>query len=341
MNRKVRANFLLLTTSFIWGSAFVAQRVGMENLGPFTFNGVRMLVASLALSIVALIFGRVKIKSSDSPGSEKVSTDNLVPENQPSKDHSLEIQLSTDQSSKNQHPESTVKAKKMLYLSGLFCGVILFIASSFQQVGLVYTTAGKAGFITTLYIIIVPVLGLFLRKKVGKRVWFCVILALIGLYFLSFIENMQMNIGDILMLFCAIGYAVHIIVIDHYSPYVDSVRLSQIQFFIAGVLSLVVMFVFESPNIINILDAWVPILYVGVISGAVGFTFQIIAQKDTAPAIAALLMSFEAVFAALTGFIILNEILTIRELLGCVLMFIAVVVAQLPEKRIGKNDDVQ
>ena len=307
MNRKVRANFLLLTTSFIWGSAFVAQRVGMENLGPFTFNGVRMLVASLALSIVAIILDRGKAKSAHVAASEVAASETP--------------------------PADPAKAKKMLYLSGLLCGVILFVASSFQQVGLVYTTAGKAGFITTLYIIIVPVLGLFLRKKVGKRVWFCVFLALIGLYFLSFIEDMQMNIGDVLMLFCALGYAVHIIVIDRCSPYVDSVRLSQIQFFISGVLSLVVMFVFESPNIMHILEAWLPILYVGVISGAIGFTFQIIAQKDTAPAIAALLMSFEAVFAALTGFIILNEILTIRELLGCALMFIAVVVAQLPEKQ--------
>ena len=333
MNRKVRANFLLLTTSFIWGSAFVAQRVGMENLEPFTFNGVRMLVACFALSIVALILERAKIKSADIPDTEKATPQNLAPENQPSKAHSSEIQLSTDQSSKIQHPKNHAKAKKMLYISGLFCGMILFIASSFQQVGLVYTTAGKAGFITTLYIIIVPVLGLFLKKKVGKRVWFCVFLALVGLYFLSFIENMQLNIGDILVLFCAIGYAIHIIVIDHYSPYVDSVKLSQIQFFIAGMLSLVVMFVFESPNIIHILGAWRPILYVGVISGAVGFTFQIIAQKDTQPAIAALLMSFEAVFAALTGFIILNEILTIRELFGCALMFVAVVVAQFPEKQ--------
>ena len=302
MNRKVRANFLLLTASFIWGSAFVAQRIGMEYMGPFTFNGVRMLVASLALSVVAFILDRGKTKGAKAPSSEKTS------------------------------PQDPAKAKKTLYLSGLYCGIILFIASSFQQVGLVYTTAGKAGFITTLYIIIVPILGLFLRKKAGKKIWFCVFLALIGLYFLSFIENMQLNFGDILMLFCAFAYAVHIVVIDRFSPHVNAVKLSRIQFFVAGMLSLVVMFVFESPDITHILEAWLPIIYVGAISGAVGFTFQIIAQKDTAPAIAALLMSFEAVFAALTGFIILNEILTVRELIGCVLMFAAVVIAQLPGK---------
>ena len=308
MNRKVRANFLLLTTSFIWGSAFAAQRVGMEHMGPFTFNGVRMLVASLALSLVALILDAGKTNEAKTPVSMRPSA------------------------------EDSKKAKKTLYLSGLYCGVILFVASSFQQVGIVFTTAGKAGFITTLYIILVPILGVFLRKKIGKKIWFCVLLALVGLYFLSFIEDMQMNIGDILMLFCALGYAVHIIVIDRYSPHVNAVKLSQIQFFVAGVLSLVVMFVFESPNTTHILDAWLPILYVGVISGAIGFTFQIIAQKDTAPAIAALLMSFEAVFAALTGFIILNEILTIRELAGCVLMFAAIVIAQLPEKKRAKTD---
>ena len=297
MNRKLRANFLLLTTSFIWGSAFVAQRVGMEYMGPFTFNGVRLLVASLALTFVALILNKGEKRQAP--------------------------------------PENPAKARKALYISGLCCGIILFFASSFQQAGLLFTTAGKAGFITTLYIIIVPLLGLFLKRKIGKRIWFCVFLALIGLYFLSFIENMQLNLGDVLMLFCAFGYAVHIVVIDRFVQDVNAVRLSQIQFFVAGVLSLVVMFVFESPDITHILNAWFPILYVGVLSGAIGFTLQIIAQKDTNPTIAALLMSFEAVFAALTGFVILNEILTIRELLGCVLMFAAILIAQFPGKKEG------
>ena len=303
MNRKLRANFLLLTTSFIWGSAFVAQRVGMEYNGPFTFNAVRMLVAGIALTVVTLILNRNKKNPAEARESEY------------------------------EGPVDPKEAKKMLYISGLVCGIILFIGSSFQQFGLLFTTAGKAGFITTLYIILVPVLGLFLRKKTGKKVWFCVLMALVGLYFLSFIEDMQFNLGDVLVLICALAYAVHIMVIDYYSRKVDSVKLSQLQFFVCAFLSFIVMFIFESPEIRNILSAWIPILYVGAISGAVGFTFQIIAQKDTAPSIAALLMSFEAVFAALTGFIILNEVLTPRELFGCVLMFAAVVIAQLPGRQ--------
>jgi drug/metabolite transporter (DMT)-like permease len=303
MSRKLRANFLLLTTSFIWGSAFVAQSIGMEHIGPFTFNAVRMVVAGVALTLVTLIMKRFEKRPEES----------------------LEDEAGL--------AEKSAKGDKALYIGGLCCGIVLFFASSFQQAGLLFTTAGKAGFITTLYIIIVPLLGLFLRRKIGKKIWFCVLLALVGLYFLSFIEDMQMNLGDILMLFCAFGYAVHILVIDRFSRQADAVRLSQIQFFVSAVLSSVVMFIFESPDITSILMSWLPILYVGVLSGAVGFTLQIIAQKDTSPTIAALLMSFEAVFAALTGFVILNEILTIRELLGCVLMFAAVLIAQFPGRK--------
>lgn len=289
-NRKVRANFLLLFSSFIWGSAFVAQRVGMEHIGPFTFNAVRMLVAGVALSFVVFILRKTN-KLDAKPGSY---------------------------------------SKKALYAGGFFCGGVLFFASSFQQAGLMFTTAGKAGFITTLYIIIVPVLGLFLKKKVGAKVWFSVLLGLTGLFFLSFVENMQLNLGDVLMLFCAVGYAVHIIVVDHFATKADSVKLSCFQFFVAAFFSCIVMFVFESPDITNILISWLPIIYVGVLSGALGFTLQIIAQKDTSPAVAALLMSFEAVFAALTGFVILSEVLTPRELIGCFLMFFAIVLAQMP-----------
>lgn len=299
MNRKLRANFLLLTTSFIWGSAFVAQRLGMTYIGPFTFNAVRMLVAGLALTVVAMLMNLRKKK--------------------PVQGQEVE--------------QEEAKGGKALYIGGLCCGVVLFFASSFQQAGLMFTTAGKAGFITTLYIIIVPLLGLFLKRKISKRVWFCVLLALIGLYFVSFIEEMQMNLGDILMLFCALGYAVHILVVDRFTQKTDAVRLSQIQFFVSAFLSFIVMFVFESPDIMSILISWAPILYVGVLSGALAFTLQIIAQKDTDPSIAALLMSFEAVFAALSGFVILNEVLTARELLGCAMMFAAILIVQFPEKR--------
>ena len=296
-SRKLRANFLLLITAFIWGSAFVAQRVGMEHIGPFTFNAVRMLVAGAALTFVMLILGKMN--------------------------------------KLNEPTRAPAYSRKALYSGGIVCGLVLFFASSFQQAGLLYTTAGKAGFITTLYIVIVPLLGLFLRRKIGKKVWFSVFLGLTGLFFLSFIENMQMNLGDFLMLFCAVGYAVHILVVDRYATSTDSVKLSCLQFFVAAFFSCIVMLIFETPNITYILMSWLPILYVGVLSGALGFTLQIIAQKDTDPSIAALLMSFEAVFAALTGFIILNEILTPRELVGCALMFLAIIIAQLPKREIA------
>ena len=304
MSRKVRAHILLFFTSFIWGSAFVAQSVGMEHLGPLTFNGVRMLISGFAMTLVVLFFGKI-----------------------------------TKPQSANREVESTLQNqndKKTLFKVGIWCGIILFAASTFQQVGLVYTTAGKAGFITTMYIILVPILGIFMKKKISKRIWFCVILAVVGIYLLCLVEDLRMNFGDFLMLFCALGYSVHIIVIDHFSNRVDAVRLSQIQFFVAGIISLAPMFIFETPAVANILLAWFPLIYAAVFSGAIGFTFQIVAQKDIKPTVAALIMSFESVFAVLTGFVILSEILSSREVFGCILMFTAVIIAQLPENnRIG------
>jgi len=302
MNRKIRANFLLLLTSFIWGSAFVAQSVGMEHIGPFTFNVARMLVSGIALTPIVLFLDRNAKSGTENPDV---------------------IQHAQDVSG---------KSNKTVYLGGLCCGLALFCASSFQQVGLLYTTAGKAGFITTLYIIIVPLLGLFMGKKAGKKIWFCVLLALIGIYLLCMIENLRMNRGDFLMLFSALGYAMHIIVVDHFSPKTNALRLSHIQFFVCAFFSFVLMLVFESPELRNILISWFPILYAGLLSGAVGFTLQIIAQKDTTPTVTALILSFEAVFAVLTGFVILNEILSVHEIFGCALMFAAIIIAQLPEK---------
>jgi len=308
MSRKLRANFLLLITSFIWGSAFVAQSAGMEHIGPFTFNAVRWLVAGIALTPFIMILNK----------NAKDGTESLE-----------------DMHDAQDARETSGKSNKTLYLGGLCCGIIILGASSFQQVGLLYTTAGKAGFITTLYIIIVPLLGLFMRKKVGKRIWFCVLLALIGIYLLCMVENLRMNRGDFLMLFSALGYAMHIIVIDYFSPKTNALRLSQMQFLVCAFFSFVLMFVFESPELYNILISWFPIFYAAVLSGAVGFTLQIIAQKDTTPTVTALILSFEAVFAVLTGFVVLNEVLSINEVFGCILMFTAILIAQLPEKSIA------
>lgn len=297
--RKIRANLLFLVTAFIWGSAFVAQRMGNQHVGPFTFNAARMLVAGCALFAIALLLRNTRFGAPPADVPPAVSG-------------------------------------RALLFGGLFCGLALFFASSFQQVGLMYTTAGKAGFITTLYIIFVPILGVFLKKKIRGRIWLSVALSVAGLFLLSFFEDMRLNFGDFLMLFCALCYAAHILIIDHYANRVDSVRLSCIQFFVAAAFAFAVMFLFESPDIASVMSAWVPLLYVSVLSGAFGFTFQIIAQKDTDPAVAALLMSLEAVFAAVTGYFVLREILTPGELVGCLLMFCAIVLAQLPQRPEGK-----
>ena len=302
--RKLRASFFLFLAAFIWGSAFVAQRVGAEHVGPFTFNAARMLLSGFALLPVAIVFRKKGRKSETESGITSASS------------------------------------RRPLLVGGLLCGLAVFVASSFQQAGLAHTTAGKGGFITAMYIVFVPLLWVFLKRRIRKAVWLSVLIGFTGLFFLSLGESLQLNIGDVFMLFCAVGYAVHIILVDRYVQSTDPIELSCLQFFVAAIFSFIAMLLFETPNIDGILSSWLPILYAGVLSGALGFTLQIVGQKNTEPAVAALLLSFESVFAALTGFFILNEILTARELFGCVLMFSAVVIAQLPdrsEKSMHKN----
>ena len=291
MNNKkaLRSNLLLVLTALIWGVAFVAQHAGNE-IGSFTFNAVRSFVAGIALLPVIFFFDARSARLS-------------VPK--PPQD------------------------KKKLILGGICCGTVLFVASSFQQIGIGYTTVGKAGFITALYIIIVPILGIFLKKKVPLAVWLSVFIAAVGMYLLCITEKFTIGMGDLLMLACAFCFSAHILVIDHFSPHVDGVRMSCIQFFTCSLLSAVAMFLFEKPNLPDILSAWLPILYAGVLSSGVGYTLQIIAQKNTNPTIASLLMSLESVFAALAGWALLGQKLSFRELLGCVLVFAAILLAQL------------
>ncbi|WP_312352791.1 DMT family transporter, partial [Aminipila sp.] len=198
--------------------------------------------------------------------------------------------------------------------------------------GLMYTTAGKGGFITSLYIVIVPILGLFLKKKVRPVIWCCVAVAAVGLYMLCIKNGFSIGMGDLLILLCAFGFSIHILVIDYFSPKTDGVKMSCIQFFIVSILSGIVMFAIETPTIANILTSWMPILYSGVLSSGVAYTLQIVAQKDTDPTVASLLLSLESVFAVLSGMVILHEVLSGREIFGCVLMFAAIIVAQLPSK---------
>lgn len=293
---KLKNGGMLLLTAFIWGTAFVAQSVGMDHLGPFSFNGIRCLIGAVALLPCIWFLNRMN-KDPETDGSEKE------------------------------------KSGKDLITGGVACGVLLFTASSLQQAGIQYTTAGKAGFITAFYIVIVPVLGIFLHKKIQWKVWMAVLLALVGLYFLCITESFSVGKGDALVFLCALVFSVHILVIDHFSPKVDGVKMSCIQFFVSGILSFPFMFVLETPRFVSVAAAWMPLLYAGVLSCGVAYTLQILGQKNVNPAVASLILSMESCFSVLAGWIILGERLSFRESSGCILMFLAIILAQLPDKK--------
>jgi len=293
---------MLFMTALIWGAAFVAQRAGMEYIGPFTFNGIRTLVGALVLvPVIFLLDGQRKKKEAD---------EDTIP--------------LTEEERKLQ--------RKNLILGGVSCGTILFIASSLQQIGIVYTTAGKTGFITALYIVLVPILGLFLGRKVRKLLWLCVALATVGLYLLTIKEGFSIGKGDFLVLLCAFGFAAHILTIDHFSPKADGVKMSALQFLVCGLISIPFMILFETVDWKNILDCWLPILYAGIMSCGVAYTFQIIAQKNVEPTITSLILSLESVFAVIAGMLLLSEQISAREAIGCIVMFAAIILAQLPSK---------
>lgn len=290
---------LLFLTAFIWGIAFVAQSVGMDYVGPFTFNCVRSLVGGIVLIPCIWLLGR--------------------------------------NASKEKKDTQSREGRRMLLTGGILCGLLLGVASNFQQVGIADTTVGKAGFITAFYIIIVPILGIFLKKKCPPSVWIGVVLALAGLYFLCITEEFSVGKGDVLVFVCAILFSIHILVIDHFTELVDGVKMSCIQFFVCGMLSGVLMLLFEEPRISEILTAWQPILYAGVLSCGVAYTLQIVGQKGMNPTVASLILSLESVISVLAGMVLLNQHLSSRETLGCVLMFGAIVLAQLPQKK-GKEE---
>lgn len=298
MKSQTKGLLLLLLTSFIWGTAFVAQRKGMEFIGPFTFNGIRSFIgAAVLIPVIIFIRNGARKKDPDSP-------DALM----------------------------TAASRKSLLAGGLACGAMMFIASTLQQAGMVYTTSGKAGFITAMYIIIVPTLGLFLGKKLRPLIVVCVLMAVAGLYLLTMKEGLSINKGDLLVLACAFFFSVHILIIDHFSPLTNAVALSAIQLLVTGIVSVPCMAIFEDINWSAVLDCAVPILYAGVMSCGVAYTLQIVAQKYTEPTVASLLLSLESVFAALAGVIVLGEVLSGRELAGCIIMFVAIILAQLPER---------
>ncbi len=285
-SKKLRANFLLLLTAFIWGMAFVAQRQGVENCGPFLFNGTRSILGGAVLLPVIFLMDR-------------------------------------------KSPEKS--ARKWPISGGIWCGVVLFTAISLQQIGIIDAGAGKAGFITALYVVLVPVLGVFLRKKTSPIAWLSTGLALLGMYLLCMDGGaMALENSDLLLLGCALFFAVHIMVIDHFAPKSDCVRMACIQFFVCGILSLLVAVFTEEISFSHIVSAGIPILYTGILSSGVAYTLQIVAQKDTDPASAALICSLESVFALLGGWVLMQESFTGRELLGCAVTFSAILLSQLP-----------
>jgi len=302
VSKKLKADILLLITAVIWGFAFVAQKAGTA-LEPFTYNGIRTMVACITLIPVIFIFDRFN-KGDAAKSDGKGDT-------------------------------------KTLIKGGLVCGLILAVASNLQQFGLYFETdAGKAGFITTLYILIVPVLGVFLNKKVSLKMWFCVFVGALGFYFLTMAgrgNGFRLERGDFFVLLCAIVFSVHILAIDYFSPKCDGIKLSCLQFFVAGFVGMTMMFIFESPKMSEILDCAIPILYAGMMSSGVGYTLQIIAQKDADPTTASLIMSLESVFAVIAGVIIFHERLGLFEILGCIVIFAAVIMSQLPEKKKPKR----
>ena len=228
----------------------------------------------------------------------------------------------------------------MLLAGGVCCGVCLFAASNFQQFGIRYTTVGKAGFITACYIVIVPVIGIFLKKACGRLLWVSVAMAVEGLYFLCMTETLTIGKGDFLVFICALLFSLHILVIDYFSPRTDGVKMSCIQFFVCGILSGVAMLFTEEPHLTDIFAAWIPILYAGVMSCGVAYTLQIVGQKGMNPTVASLILSLESCISVLAGWLILGQKLSVRELSGCLIMFGAIILAQLPGKQEKSSTDL-
>ena len=307
-----------ILAAFIWGTAFVAQDLCADSIGAFAFNATRYFIAVLALLVVILISDKVKKNKPTLTAQEKKA------------------------------------ANKQLWLGGLCCGAALAIASNFQQAGLVAgTDAGKAGFITALYVVLVPVFGLFFKRKVSLPTWIAVVLSVVALYLLCIKGDFSLAPGDLLVLVCAVCFAIHILVIDHFTATVDGMKLSCVQFLVAAVWATIAKVVcillgmngtgdvtsltsiFAVPDWNAILGCTLPILYVGIFSSGVGYTLQILAQKDSNPTVVTILLSLESVFAVIAGAIILHQQMSVREYIGCVIMFIAVILAQIqfPEKQ--------
>ena len=295
----------LLRASVIWGSTFVAQSMGMDHVGPFTFNALRSIVASAAIGGSVLLFNLVRRIRGTYTATEK-------------------------------------HEKRFLWLGGLCCGLAYFCAATLQQVGMQETTVGKAGFLTALYIIEVPLVGIFLKKKVRPIIWGCVVIAVVGMYLLCIGGGegsdlrtlLSFSRGDLLVFLCSLAFTGHILAIDYFASRANPVKLCALQFLVAGVLSVPPMFLFEVPTVSAIGAAAGAVLYAALLSSGIAYTLQIVGQKLLQPAHASLLMSLESVFSLLSGVVVLHQIPTVREGIGCAFMFLAIVLAQLPERKV-------
>ncbi len=296
--KSLKNSLMLMLAALVWGIAFVAQSEGMNYVGNFTFNACRFLLGGIVLiPCIYFLHGR------------------------------------KDSSWQTLSDEEQKKQVRMGIIGGICCGCVLAAASSLQQYGIAQTSVGKAGFITTLYIIIVPFMGLFLKKKIGLNVWISALIAAAGMYFLCITESFSIAAGDRFIMIAAVGFSVHILVIDHFSPKADGVVISCVQFFTASILTGAAMFLFEHPQLSDIFQAAVPILYAGIMSCGVGYTLQVVAQNGVDPTVASLLLSLESVFSVLAGWVILGQVLSGRELFGCALVFAAVILVQIPMKQ--------
>lgn len=301
--QKIKGELCLLIAAFLWGTSFIFQKMGMDHVGPFTFGFFRFTIGALALLPVIFIIKKAN-------------------------DH-------------RENPRKITPFRNSVLIKGsIYCGIASFAAASFQQIGIIYTTAGKAGFITSLDIVIVPIFMLILRRKVGSFTWAGVAIAGFGLYLLCITDGFTIQLGDGLVMICAVCYSFQILLIDHYAEKVDPIRLSFMQYILCGLLSGLFMLIFETVAAGDIIDCAIPILYTAIFEVSIAFTLQIIGQKNTPPAIAAIIMSMEAVFATISGALILGEVMTTKEMVGCVLMLIAFVIIQIPGKN-SSDDDIK
>lgn len=298
MKSKLRGSICLLLTTIIWGSTFVAQSVGADYIGPFTFQAVRCGLAVLFLIPVIFLF---------------------------------------DLGSRDGRSFIARWKNKKLWKTGILCGCALFIAANLQQIGLQYTDAGKAGFITAMYVVLVPICGLFLKKKPGITAVISVLMAVVGLYMLSCAGVTQINKGDLYLMGCALAFAIQITLVDELAGELDGLRLNCIQCLVTSVFSVPFMALTETPDMNVLLSCWLPICYAGILSSGVAYSMQIIGQKDLDPTAASLIMSLESVFAALFGWLLLHEVMNPTELTGCALVFAGVILSQLPENLFHKK----